>query len=689
MDFQSLGSRWIWNGNGADAINQYVCFRKEFNLNRKERYLLHICADTDFAVWINGRSVGFGGYSAYPKDKYYDTLDVSDYLKPGVNVLCVLAYYQGINTFCYAKGTPCLIFALVSKEDIIPNEGTLVCEGSGFISGDMPRISPQLGPSFSYDANLETDWKALNYHNVNFNPAVELPFSLHLPRVLKKRPVRRLDVSGFQAGTLLTQGHFMYRNETGYPAPDMQNAFMSFKEHDEIIQDGKAIAADGIYLIYDLECEIAGYITFDLHAAAGTQIDIAWGEHLDDLRIRAFVGNRNFAFRYIAKEGENHFTGYFRRIAGRYIQINISKMSAPCKLERIGLKPSVYPNLIAKPPNTIDPLCAEIDKTCIQTLILCMNEHFEDSPWREQALYAMDARIQALCGYYVFGSPEYYRFVKASLDLLAASLRDDGFLDICAPSDAEITIPSFSFMWITWACEYVFHSGDLKSGERYLTQICQMLSKYFAMFENGLLKNSADTRYWHFYDWQPFLDGNKKHFRDFDVLANLFLYLALLNAIKLSGVLNRPEKNDWTRFLREFKRNINRRFYDVSLKLYNLYPETQDKRFESELAQSLALICGICPNSQALRKRISARNGMIPVTLSSSIFKYDALLQDKAYLESVIQEITRIWGDMLKRGATTFFETQDGANAFDRAGSLCHGWSAAPAYVFRRYCGRS
>lgn len=54
------------------------------------------------------------------------------------------------------------------------------------------------------------------------------------------------------------------------------------------------------------------------------------------------------------------------------------------------------------------------------------------------------------------------------------------------------------------------------------------------------------------------------------------------------------------------------------------------------------------------------------------------------------------WGDSfdtpscwiwLQEGATTFWETEDGESAFDRAGSLCHGWSAMPIVYYHRLIG--
>jgi hypothetical protein len=37
---------------------------------------------------------------------------------------------------------------------------------------------------------------------------------------------------------------------------------------------------------------------------------------------------------------------------------------------------------------------------------------------------------------------------------------------------------------------------------------------------------------------------------------------------------------------------------------------------------------------------------------------------------------------MLKEGATSFWETLLGAADFGGAGSLCHGWTAIPVYMF-------
>ncbi len=113
----------------------------------------------------------------------------------------------------------------------------------------------------------------------------------------------------------------------------------------------------------------------------------------------------------------------------------------------------------------------------------------------------------------------------------------------------------------------------------------------------------------------------------------------------------------------------------------------------AEYTQSLALLCNL-PNepniADSLRVKLaSPDNGLVPTTLSSSIYKYDAILSAgknrQELVKFVLNQIAEQWGMMLYRGATSFWETIRGANDFAGAGSLCHGWSAVPAYIYQAY----
>ena len=75
---------------------------------------------------------------------------------------------------------------------------------------------------------------------------------------------------------------------------------------------------------------------------------------------------------------------------------------------------------------------------------------------------------------------------------------------------------------------------------------------------------------------------------------------------------------------------------------------------------------------------------IIPNTLSMNSFRFDALLHEdrERYAPIILNELDRDYLYMLRHGATTFWETIEGADDFSDAGSLCHGWSALPIYYY-------
>lgn len=77
---------------------------------------------------------------------------------------------------------------------------------------------------------------------------------------------------------------------------------------------------------------------------------------------------------------------------------------------------------------------------------------------------------------------------------------------------------------------------------------------------------------------------------------------------------------------------------------------------------------------------------MVKTTLSQCFYKFEALLQEKEkYGLTVFLQISKDWSKMLYADATSFWETEKGQADFDYAGSLCHGWSAIPAYFSGAY----
>ncbi len=654
----------IWHHE--TCVNQFIEVKQSFSISNNGCAYIEIAADTEYAAYINGIFVGTGQYRTFTGTRAYDSYDISTLIKDGENELLVTAYSEGEDTFCYQKGTPMLAYAVVCGEYVVlSGTDALVRVHPNYQSGEIEKVTPQLGHTFHYYANgVETAWERASVVSEN--------------TCYIERPVKKLVHQPIVAGKIYTQGVlFRSAEEYGTPAELMQKDALSCRKREEIF-DGITLKrqSDGAYFVIDLEKEYAGHFTMDISCDEGTVIDIGWGEHLEDMRVRTSVGGRCFACRYRAKSGRQTFTGCFRRTAGRYIEIHITNMTGDVAFHQIGLIPTVYPLDRIGSFECSDYLMNRICQTAEETLKLCMHEHYEDCPWREQALYGFDSYLQMLCGYYLFGE---YDFAKASLKLMADGIREDGLFPICAPTGSRMTIPSFCLSWILSLEKYVLYSGDIAFGKAMLPASEAILGAFD--IQNGEVMLNPDVDWWHFYEWTAGLNGRKNACTDSPSgMYYLLAYEAYQRLCTYAGEECSPKIYGDLPRMREA---IREKYYLPEKGFFKTH-ENDDTCHE--LTQALAWCSGVATDKALLKRLIQRDNGLVKATLSTSFFKYEALLgQNGEYLDEVTQEIAEIWGAMLWSGASTFWEVSEGAQAFNDAGSLCHGWSAIPIYLFFKY----
>jgi hypothetical protein len=124
-------------------------------------------------------------------------------------------------------------------------------------------------------------------------------------------------------------------------------------------------------------------------------------------------------------------------------------------------------------------------------------------------------------------------------------------------------------------------------------------------------------------------------------------------------------------------------FYDEERGLFFLTKSAKNEKKFSKLGNSFAYLIGL--GTDGFIERLKG-DALIEVSLSMRAFYYDALLMaDKANKAYVLEDIKVRYKKMLDAGATTFWETELGWEDFYFAGSLCHGWSALPAYYLSVY----
>ena len=657
--------------------NEYQEFLQEFDA-KGGKGRLRISSETDYCVFLNGKMIGYGQYHDLRSFKVYDEYVVP--LKDGQNILAVLAYFAHIPTANYVEKGLGLLFSVEGEEGILceSNRNTLSRPSRMYKSGaDVPLITGQLGYSYCCDLGKADDWIWGKGDGFLLSQEICEKGKLY------PRPVRKLKECRNVARAIRTGSWVFCGGET--IAEQMQLAEIKEQEVDFTLpnRNGFVLEGERIYLLVDLGEEKTGILSFDIEVPVVGNLYVAYGEHIADGRVRSYISGRNFSFVCKLKAGRNRFMGPFRRLGTRYISFFLDISSAI--VYDFNLISTDYPVKIKKRIFAQERL-QQIYDTCLRTLQVCMHEHYEDTPWREQALYAMDSRNQMLCGYFAF---EGYAFARASLHLLSESLREDGFFTLTSPKTTalnELTIPCFSLIQFCAMEEYARYSGDitlfLQHADKYR---CVMQSFLSRREENGLLKAIKGKYHWNFYEWSEGLEGNflcEAESR-YEAPLNAFMILALRSYIAL---LCRADQYDgeYDVHLRRFVSAFDA-FYDREKRCWaDFMSDSGALSHYSELTNSLAVLAvGEGEQSTHAAELLSRPSFLSRITLSHSIFKFEALLcaDKKRYAESVLDEIRCVWGKMLDEGATTFYEEAAGEKAFNRAGSLSHGWSAVPVYI--------
>lgn len=719
---------WIWLSQPGPGVNEYACFRRTFELRRRPgRAPLAISVDSDFVLWVNGEQVGMGQFSDWPDRRTITRYDVSKHLRVGSNTVAVLAYHRGEDFSCHKAGPAGLWLTLrAGATQVVTDAAWKGRLHPAYRSGPIDKVTVQLAYTFEFDARRDDHW---------IGPAVEYDADGSISSrggysdrdwpdasivasgspALVERPIsaRRFDVNA--PVRIAAQGQFIRTSREGSIARVMgRDALVAVPPWDAFVNPefalGDAYTAqpvrptdflrsamrryadlappapgfDGRYLIIDLEQEEVGLLDLDLDAPAGTRVEIAHGEHLDDGRVRAHVGGRNFADAYVCREGLQHFTHYFRRFGARYLQIHFSAFSRPIRVGYIGLLARSSPVPVVGSFSCGDALAERSFEIGVRTLDLCMHDHYEDCPWREQSLYGYDSRNQALFGYYVTGN---YAFAATSFDLLGRGLRPDLLLELCAPAKIPITIPLFSLAWIVEVAEHLLFSGDDGLVRRFGPQMLQMIEGFIANFDEGvgLVRAPEGAEMWNFYEWS---DGLASSFGEpvadrFDAPLNLYVHEALG---LVAGLMERfghgRQAGELRRGRRRLGKAIHEAFWDPQRRRYATYLRTGRREHYAQLTQALALHEGVVPARE--RGEVARAIGdpaLVGITLGSMLYAVRALMRSGPSGRRLAAErVRRQWEPMVMSGATSFWETARGSDDFSLAGSLCHGWSAMPVY---------
>ena len=658
-------------------------------------YRLFIAAHGDYAVFVNESLAAFGQFPDYEECKVYDTHDLTEFFTEGKNRIRLILYCPGRDFFFSRRAKPGIIFELFRDDGSIlaSTEKTRMMPHPGYRQGAVELLSMQCGFSFIYsEPKARTALPA------------SAPFAIDAEKTMQfdERPIKKLHLSNPLPCRICCVGNFTDTDDCDGLGARMQSAALCFTSW----EPGKylpsmrgfsidAASGDGICILLDLEKETVGFLTLELELPQEAELLIGWGEHLTDGRIPTCTGNRNFCVSYTGKSGRNTFIHPFLRLGLRYMEIHVYAPHAV--LYYAGIRETLYPIDKTVLFRCGDPIHNQIYDVCLRTLRLCMHEHYEDRPWKDPVLYPLGSRVQMLCGYFAFRE---FKFAYANLKLLALSIREDDFLEVCAPARVPFNIPFFSAVYLLQVYEYLAYSGDTEQTETLLPVLIRIAEAFIRRIDPayGLIPCFTEKGYWNFYEWQSGLTGTVN---TEPIPPDRITYDAPLNAMVSAGLhalseillMLRKDADDANRY-EKFHLSLNHAmesfFWDEQALCYATYLHEDGKRSHfCELTNALVLYTGASRSKRlaaVLQQFLNPESPLLPVTLSNCIFKYDVLLnRSEKCGKAVFAEIKKIWGGMLTDAADTFYESTEGAYAYDGAGSLCSGCSAIPLYCYLKY----
>ena len=620
-------AKWIWTSEAID--DSYVDFVAEFSAEKNNGYTIRISCDTDYTLFVNGKFVNSNQYGDYEHYKIFDEINLNGFIEKN-NEIKILAYHDGVGNSRHKANTAGLIFEVFKdgKTVCASSQSTLARLNPAYKSGAKKLITHQLGFTFYYDANYES------------NDGYTFASIINKECKFFPRPIEKLKFSE-PVSTL------------------------SIKK-----------ASPTLYRI-DLGGEKVGIPKLRFNSSKKQTVILSWGERLVDGQVRRIISNRDFSFTYVAKEGENEFCNYMLRLGCRYIEV-VFEEEAELQFSFIE---QYYPTK-ANPAVLQNALDQKIYDVCLNTLNKCMMEHYVDCPWREQSFYAFDSRNQILCGYYAFenGNADY---VRANLELICNDEREDGLLSICYPCSTNLAIPSFSLHFFTAMLEYAEFTQDISLAKKYNNRLKRILDAFISREKNGLIQTFEGAQYWNFYDWTKYCEGSlfESEKINSDCILNCLVIQALNCYEKLCALCSEPFP--FVGKATELSANVRKTFLNDD-GLFVMHSNTDEL---CAFACALAVYTKVATKEEsiAIAKAIT-ENRLIKSTLSTKFFVYEALLYaDENYKDYIIDDIRSTYKIMLDAGSDTVWETADGEADFHNAGSLCHGWSAIPVYFYNKF----
>lgn len=692
-------AKWIWDVQQPEAnaeLNHHlVYFRRSFQVPEActPKLVVDITADSRYKFYVNGHSITVGPCKGDGDVHYFETLDVSQYLQPGQNVLAVqVLHYPASQPFVEGKGGPksiwrtssggLLVEASLCNEDGVEleplhsGEQWRVFRHQGYRNVPQTLIRWMGGVEEVDGAGVPYGWNEAFFNDSAWSLAA--PF----------------------ANTSKSAGNLSPWQLTPRPIPllfEKERAFIKVtRTEGTFVQADKLLnlhQAESLWLVPNSTSVIeldageltTGYLMIGLRGGQGSVVRILSSECYeapDSTEMqRKKLHREDASGKLIGACDVYHVAGLEDRIeiyepflfrTFRFVRLELETADQALELVFFKYRETGYPLDVKASFECSDEDLNRIWDMSVRTLQRCMHETYEDCPYYEQLQYAMDSRLMMLFTYKVSADD---RMARRTIADFYRSRLPSGLLQSRFPSMESQVIPSFSLYWVDMIAEHYEHHGDVELIQRYRPAVLELMDWFQAQLTEEGIVGVTSPRYWTYFDWvEAWPLGAPPESMDHPMYMLSLMYVASLR--KVSRLF---QVTGWSDAAEEMEQRaevvceaVRKRAWSAERQLFRELPETE---IYTQHSQIMAVLAGAVSGEEA--RQLLERTLVEPmhrVTLPFAYLLFQALKQ--AGLQNRIFGLWDRWRAFLAQGLTTLPETEVNPR------SDCHAWSAVPLVEF-------
>ena len=591
--------------------NRHILFRNHFTYSGGKA-TLYISADDYYKVYINGTFVAQGPTPCYHFLCNYNTIDVTDYLKPGNNILAVHTLYQGLINRTWQSGD--------QRHGLLLD---LEVDGQLLLASDESfKTTPHTG--YTEVGTCGYDTQFLEQYDSN------------APEVGFEQP--DYDDSYWKPAKISQVADYSMVSQTSHMLEVEEIAPVSY-------QNG----------IYDFGAIYVGCLEVTVRSKYGQQVTVRCGQELNEDGSVRYELRANCVYEepWLLREGESKLKWFDYKVF-RYVELllppDVEVTNVRMKIQhypftlKMGLKPE-YADI--EDMQKIWQLCVNSQKYGVQEVI-------QDCMERERGFYLADGCYSSLTNMIMTGD-----------DTMARRLIDDAFASSFI-TDTLVTCMNCSFMqecaeypmilvqMVLW--HYNF-TGDKAYLQENYKKVVKLLEAYRSSYEKeGLLR---DLDKWCVVEWpKPYRHGYDVDIRQgrvchtAHVAMNAYYIGAIQTTNKMAGILDLPPYRDESDLLKAFTDT----FFVPGQKLFR---DSEESNHISLVGNSFVYAFDLCkdPDFKKNFEDLLHTHGIDSLYLFTTFPVLLGLVRNHRYdlvKEALLND--GAWKRMLREGATTTFE---------------------------------